>query len=434
MSGMTVGSILEAGESTAAATSSQLRECPDCGQLQVVPALPPSTRARCIRCDTVIRHTHHHPIAVPLALNCAALILLGIGAGATLLSVSTFGLDRVADLFSGPAGLERHGMWELAALVLFTTFAAPLCKVLLTTLVLLGLHLRRPPGFLRGMFTWAQRLRPWSMVEIYLLGFFVAYVRLGAVVNIDVGPATFALAALMLVMVAADFSLDPHAVWEAMDRRGLRRSRPRRGRAGGPPVRLGCDTCGLVSRAEPGSPCPRCGSPLFHRKPFSVARTWALGLAALILYIPANAYPVLTVVHLGFSEPSTIIGGVQELIGAGLWPLAALVFFASIVVPGLKLISLAILLVSTQRASGRRLHDRTRLYRVVDAIGRWSMIDIFMGSLLVALLQFGIIATVRPGMGAVAFAAVVILTMLAAQSFDPRLMWDAAGAQAEYAD
>jgi len=423
-----------AAQAEAAATSAHLRECPDCGQLQVLPAMPPAARARCLRCDAVLRHTHHDPLGVPLALHCAALILLAISAGTVLLSVSTFGMSKAAGLFSGPEGLEQHGMWELAAVVLFTTFAAPLAKLLTVGSVLLGLHLPRPPAVLRRVFAWAERLRPWSMIEIYLLGLFVAYSRLGVLVTIDVGPAVFTLAALMLIMVAADYALDPHAVWEAMERRGLRRAPPRRARRGVAAIRLGCDTCGLVSRAVPGAPCPRCASAMRHRKPYSVARTWALGLTALILYIPANVYPVLTVVRLGRGEPSTILGGVEELIRAGMWPLAALVFVASIVVPGMKLIGLGILLISTQKGSARRLRDRTRFYRIVDAIGRWSMIDIFMGSILVALLQFGLIVRVVPGFGAVAFAAVVILTMLAAQSFDPRLMWDAAGAQAEYGD
>jgi paraquat-inducible protein A len=172
--------------------------------------------------------------------------------------------------------------------------------------------------------------------------------------------------------------------------------------------------------------CTRCGFRLRDRKPGSIQRTWALSIAALVLYIPANIYPVLTVVRIGAGQPSTIFGGVTELIEVGMWPLAALVFFASVAVPVLKLVGLGILLISTHIGTGRALHDRTVLYRIVDAIGRWSMIDIFMESILVALVQFGQLASVYPGPGAIAFAGVVILTMLAAHSFDPRLMWDEA--------
>jgi paraquat-inducible protein A len=166
---------------------------------------------------------------------------------------------------------------------------------------------------------------------------------------------------------------------------------------------------------------------LHARKPNSIARTWALVIAATIFYIPANYYPVLSVVQLGAGQPSTILGGVEELVTAGQYPLAALVFFASILVPVLKLVGLSVMLITTQTATIAWLRDRTRLYHIVRFIGRWSMIDIFMESLLGALVVFGSVITIEPGVGAVAFCAVVVLTMIAAETFDPRLMWDAAG-------
>ncbi|MGA3399147.1 MAG: PqiA/YebS family transporter subunit [Acetobacteraceae bacterium] len=412
-------------------TPARLRECQHCGLLQVLPPMPPASRAVCSRCEAVLRHTHHDPIGVPLALNVTALVLFLIATSSVLLTVSRAGQTHLADLFTGPVGLEKAGWWELSAVVVFTTFAAPLAKVLAMIAVLLGVRFEHPPHELRGLFAWVQRLRPWSMIEVYLLAVFVAYVRLGALAHIELGPALYALAALMLTMVAADATLDSEAVWEALDRRHSQTVRPvRQGWQPGTPRRLGCDTCHFVTRTVPGSRCPRCGFRLRVRKPNSVARTWSLGLAALILYIPANVYPVLTFTEFGSGQPSTILGGVRELLQADMWPLAALVFFASIVVPGLKVTGLTLLLLTTQAGSRRRLRDRTRLYRFIDQIGRWSMIDIFMGSILVALLQFGAIVSVVPGAGALAFASVVILTMLAAQTFDPRLMWDSAGAQA----
>jgi paraquat-inducible protein A len=181
----------------------------------------------------------------------------------------------------------------------------------------------------------------------------------------------------------------------------------------------------VTVRQQERERCPRCDSTLHVRKPNSVARTWALVIAAAVLYIPANYYPVLTVVQLGAGQPSTILGGVEELITARQYPLAALVFFASILVPVLKLIGLSLMLIATQSGAAGWLRDRTRLYHIVRFIGRWSMIDIFMESLLGALVVFGSVVTIEPGVGAVAFCAVVILTMLAAETFDPRLMWDA---------
>src|SRR5262249_9084835 len=160
---------------------------------------------------------------------------------------------------------------------------------------------------------------------------------------------------------------------------------------------VSCEVCGLVSMQQHGAGCPRCGSALHARKPNAVARTWALVIAATILYIPANYYPVLTVMQLGAGSPSTILGGVEELISSQMYPLAALVFFASILVPVLKLVGLSIMLITTQTGTLGRLRDRTRLYQIVRFIGRWSMIDIFMESLLGALVAFGSVVTIQPG-------------------------------------
>jgi paraquat-inducible protein A len=215
-------------------------------------------------------------------------------------------------------------------------------------------------------------------------------------------------------------------VWERLDHEGD----PDRLPCGGSAGAIGCETCGLVTAPQThDAHCPRCDSVLHPRRPNSIQRTWALVIAAAILYIPANYYPVLSVVQLGAGQPSTILGGVEELITARQYPLAALVFFASIAVPVLKLVGLSIMLIATQTGLAGRLRDRTRLYHIVRFIGRWSMIDIFMESLLGALVAFGAVITIQPGMGALAFCAVVILTMFAAETFDPRLMWDAAAAR-----
>lgn len=411
-------------------TAPKLHECPDCGQMQILPAMPPATRAVCLRCDAVLRHTRRDSIGVCTALNLAALVLFAIAGTLTMMSVNAGGQERSASLITGPAELESYGVWELSVVVLVTTFVAPLARTLCMLFVLLSLRVRRPPKELRTIFAWVEHLRPWSMIEIYMLGLFVAYVRLTDIARIELGPAVFALIGLMVILIAGDVALDEQAVWEAMeppnrrDRMQARTVALTRTRETAHRFRIGCDTCGLVSRSEAGTHCPRCGYRLSVRKHQSIDRTLAFSIAAVALYIPANTYPVLTVIRFGVGQPSTILGGVKELVADGMWPLALLVFFASVAVPVLKLLGLGILLILTHTRSTWRLHDRTVLYRVVDAVGRWSMIDIFMESILVALVQFGKIATVYPGPGAIAFSAVVVLTMLAAHSFDPRLMWD----------
>ncbi|NKB80536.1 MAG: paraquat-inducible membrane protein A [Nitrospirales bacterium] len=193
---------------------------------------------------------------------------------------------------------------------------------------------------------------------------------------------------------------------------------------------LSCHMCHRLNTSSPPLSadstvcCSRCGMELHSRKPNSLARAWALTLAAMILYVPANILPIMTVISWGEGEPDTILSGVIALIEADMLPIAALVFFASITVPVLKLLSIIYLLLSVQTHSTWRLKDRTTLYRLTEGIGRWSMIDIFMISILAALVKLEAIATIEAGPGAVCFAAVVVLTMFAAESFDPRLIWD----------
>lgn len=191
---------------------------------------------------------------------------------------------------------------------------------------------------------------------------------------------------------------------------------------------LTCHACGLLNRPPARAhdlACVRCGAHLHHRKPDSIARTWAFLIAACILYIPANLLPVMETGSLFGAQSDTIMSGVIYLWVSGSWPLAALIFFASIMVPLAKIIALIVLVVSVQRRSAWAPHQRARLYRVTEFVGRWSMIDIFVVAILAALVQFQALATIRAGSGATAFGAVVVLTMFAAEAFDPRLIWDA---------
>ena len=193
-----------------------------------------------------------------------------------------------------------------------------------------------------------------------------------------------------------------------------------------------CHTCGLVVKlpaVDKHVHCPRCASPVHLRKSNSISTTWALLVAAMIAYLPANLYPVMSVVSFGKRQSDTIMSGVIYLFVHGDWPLALIVFVASVLVPLLKMLALLYLLLSVQRHSFLRRRQRTRLYRIVELVGRWSMVDIFVVAVLAALVKIGNIATIEPGVGAIAFSSVVILTMFAAMNFDPRLIWDHQGEQ-----
>jgi len=193
-----------------------------------------------------------------------------------------------------------------------------------------------------------------------------------------------------------------------------------------------CEACGLLSRPPRGTDegrCPRCGHDVAFRKPKSLEVTWAWLIAAAICYVPANLLPVLSTHTTSGHESDTILQGVVLLWSPTGWPLALIVFVASIVIPSAKILSLAYLLVSVHRASAENGHERVRLYRLLRFIGRWSMVDVFVDAFTASLVQLQPLMSVAPGPGLLFFAAVVVLTMLAVESFDPRLIWDPVSAR-----
>jgi paraquat-inducible protein A len=189
-----------------------------------------------------------------------------------------------------------------------------------------------------------------------------------------------------------------------------------------------CEACGLLSRPAAGAErgrCPRCGQELAFRKHRSIERTWAFVIAAAICYVPANLLPVMVTTTAAGSAPDTIMEGVVLLWSPTGWPLSLIVLFASIMIPSAKILALVYLLVSVQRGAITNNEQRVRLYRTVELIGRWSMVDVFVDTFTAALVQLQPLMAVEPGPGLFFFAAVVVLTMLAVESFDPRLIFDA---------
>jgi paraquat-inducible protein A len=406
-------------------SSAALVSCHECGELYHARALPPGTGARCGRCGASLYRSKSNSVRRSLNFALTALILIVLANAFPFMTLKVEGREEVNTLFSGVRTLYESGLWPLAALVFATSILFPLLKILGTLYVLAPLRFGyRLPGAVT-VFRTIETIHPWAMMEVYLLGVFVAYVNLIDLGQIELGVAVYSFTALIVVMVMGDSALDPREVWEQFGASARTRILPSRVDA----RFVACHSCGQVSRIErmprgAHAHCPRCLAAVHRRKPNSLARTCALVLAAAIFYIPANIFPVMTVISFGKGAPDTILSGVKHLIAGGLWPLAVLVFFASIAVPMLKLFGLSFLLVMVKRRSTWRLRDRTLFYRIIEGVGRWSMIDIFMISILVGLVKLGQVATIEPGIGATSFAAVVILTMIAAMTFDPRLMWD----------
>ncbi len=414
-----------------------VQECPDCGLFQVVPESTPGDTVRCMRCDGWLRRHRADPTSLSLSFSVASLVLYLVVLTMPLMTLDLFGRRHTVDVLTGPVALwnAQGGLALVGAVVLFATVLMPGVIIGLNLLVLAAARGTPSPRFLPLLLRVHQTLRPWSMVEVYMLGIFVAYTKLVDLAHVDLGASIFALAAIMVLMIGADGAFDAAAVWQKID--AERQAGPDRlptctaddGLAN-PQRLLACHGCELVLQTDTGGPdplaCPRCEGVLHRREPDSLQRTMAFLLASAILYVPANLLPVLTLTKFGRGEPSTILAGVEQLYAAHMLPLALLVFFASICVPCLKVAGLSLMVAMTHFRASAGLIDRTRLFRVIDFIGRWSMIDVFMISILVAIVHFGFFANVDADPGIVAFAAVVVLTIFAAEAFDPRLMWDAA--------
>jgi paraquat-inducible protein A len=419
-----------AGRAMTTAESQARVACPDCGLLQRPPALSGWNSAECGRCARLLAGPAVGRVDAPLALALGALLLLIPATAEPLLSVASHGAERTCWLWSGIAGLWQEGFVPLAVVVGAFCVVFPYVYLAALIAVLAGLR-SGARAYLGPLFRWLMGLRPWMMLEIFVVGCFVAYSRLRLVVDVHVLAGGWCLMAATGALLFALTQLDERTVWEALPlRRAPRESRWHLGRRAGDrrehDQAIACTACELlVTGARAGAICPRCEATLHHRKPYSFRVTAALVAAAFMLYVPANALPVLTLVSLGNEQSNTILTGVLELIHNRLWPLALIVFLASIVVPLLKLCGLTWMLLATVQGSPRTLVARTRFFRFIDTVGSWSNIDVFVASVLVGLLQFGAIAQARAGAGLVAFAAVVVLTMIATRTFDTRLMWDA---------
>lgn len=398
--------------------------CHDCALIQKISALPKKGTVRCRRCFAQIFKSRTDNIDRPLALYVTGLIFFILANFFPLLTLKFEGQIESTTLIGGVAALYRQGMSGLAVLVFLTIIVVPSVQLISVIWALTAIKFAAFQKSLPRLLRLLVKLYPWGMLEVFLLSIFVAAVKLADMAGIVMGIGAYCFGILIFIVAAASSSLDLRLFWEhiapsppAIARDQLEKS-----------LFISCQSCHFLCRIPPRNLqnyfCPRCGEPLHHRKVNSLTRTWALVLAAAILYIPANVLPVMLTVSMGSEQSDTILSGVIYLLLNGMWPLAVVIFVASIFVPLLKLLVLTYLLVSVQLKSTRRARDRTFLYRLIENVGRWSMVDIYVVTILVALVNMGSLATVEAQTGAVAFAAVVVLTMLATLSFDPRLIWD----------
>jgi paraquat-inducible protein A len=394
-------------------------QCPHCGLVQFVAVRDRQHLVSCTRCRSSLEHCAGTDPDVALAFALGALLLLIPAWTLPFLTTSALGATRTSHLFSSVTILWHEGQPLLSGAVCLFILVFPVMRLSSLAAVLLALRVGEKPRWLPAAFRLCNVLQTWAMLDVFLLGLMVAYFRLRTSIpaTIDAG-ALFFMAAIVLG-VAARASLDKVGVWHMIGREQ---------RCADPKAVIACQACGLlVSHACEEHACPRCGAIVHARKPNSYSRSIALLVAALLLYFPANLYPIATI-PIGLTPTSyTVLGGVMDLLDSHLFGLALLVFTASFTIPLLKMAGLAWCIASALQHHSNQLVAKTRVYRIVEEVGRWSMVDPLTIACFVPVLQFNGLIDGHAQPAATPFTAVVILTTLAIKTFDPRLMWDAAG-------
>ncbi|HEX4241385.1 MAG TPA: paraquat-inducible protein A [Steroidobacteraceae bacterium] len=392
-------------------------ECRNCGLLQIQPAVQRRDVVSCSRCNTQLEHNAGKSLDATLACSAAIMLLLVPAWTAPFLTASALGATRTSFLPMSVTVVWRDGSPLLAAMVCLFVLAFPLMRFGALTAVLLAMRLGRRPAWLTPAFRLCNALQVWAMLDVFLLGLIVAYFRLRSslLVSLEPGAICFVLAGLLSLVARA--TLDKAQVWRSIgpDSTSIR----------APSMR--CSVCDLViPRGDEPQTCPRCHARVMARKSNPYSRCVALLLAAGLMYLPANIYPIATI-PINLSPTSyTVLGGVIDLVRSHLLALAALVFTASFTIPLLKMLGLAWCASSALCGSCRFLVGKTRVFRVVEEIGRWSMVDPLTIACFVPVLQFNALIDGHAEPAVVPFSVVVMLTTLAAQFFDPRSMWDAA--------
>lgn len=361
-----------------------------------------------------------------MALAIAALTALLLAISFPFISFSVGGVGNRIELSQTATTLIGFHQPLVAIAVIMTIVVLPAVYLFGVIWLQFGLLRDRPMPYSRDIARSLAHLTPWMMADVFIIGALVSLIKIVGIAQIELGISFWAFCVFAVLLLMTTQSLDADWMWFSLEGEPLAPEGTQTGQTAADQGLTGCPTCGLVNRLAPmgRSYCIRCHEKLHKRLPNSLQRTWALLAASAIMYIPANVYPIMTTTSLGHSSTSTIIGGVVQLIQMGSWPIAAIIFIASVIVPVGKLFALVWLCLVVRRSNELNANSRTRLYRLTEFIGRWSMVDVFVVAILVALIRAGSLMSISPGPAALAFGAVVVLTMLAAMTFDPRLIWD----------
>ncbi|MDX1757495.1 MAG: paraquat-inducible protein A [Marinobacter sp.] len=400
-----------------------LLACPECDLVsEIVPHQQEGRWHLCPRCHHALLRQARSDQLTP-ALAVTALILLLLSLLFPYIAFERGGIERAMTVADAANELAMHHHPLLSVVVVATIVVIPALYLLAVCIIHLSLASQaRLPGSL-WLARWLPRLQPWMMADVFAIAALVSLVKIIAMAHIQLLSAFWTFTGYAVLLLVTVTRMNTIALWQRLlgplDQ-------PARARAGLMAVEqglVGCSWCGQLQQRG-HQHCLRCRSRLRQRHPFTLQRVWALLVTAMLCSLPAHLYPIMVTTSLGQSDPATIIGGVLLFIDHGDWPIALIIFAASVLIPFGKIIAIAWLCIASRRRRSLDMAGQMRLYRITEWVGRWSMIDVFVVAIIVGLFQLGNILTITPGYGGLAFSAVVIFTMLAAHQFDPRLIWD----------
>ena len=389
--------------------------------LVAVPELEQGTKATCPRCHTTLVSKWRYPYKQPAAYAFSALVMLFIACLFPFVKMGAAGIENEISLFQIIEIISTTRYSSLA--LFFLLFSLIIPAFCMATIILLGLQVHLPKKVKVCITRILFQMKTWCMAEIFLAGVLVSFVKLIAYGDIGIGLAFLPYCAFCMLQVRAFQCLDRHWLWNRIEAAPQLTKKLKVGQTGiSQDIRL-CLVCTAILPADQ-SQCPRCFSSGSVRKNQSIQWTLALLLTSIMLYIPANLLPVMTTNTFGSALHSTIMDGVILLWDDGSYPVALVIFIASIMVPSLKMIGIAWLCLDSKGYGNRDPHRMHFIYELVEYVGRWSMIDVFVITILASLVQMGQLMNIVPALGVIFFGSVVILTMFAALTFDPRLTWD----------
>lgn len=402
--------------------------CPDCDLLLTSVAPPPGHTVRCPRCGRRLHRWKVHSIEKTLAISLTGLLLYLPANFMPLLTFDVLGIENSSSLFSSTLAMFRQEQYAVGVMVILSGFIFPLLILSFLCSVSSGLYCNRRSPWMPRALRWYHHLAEWAMTDVYLIGVFVTIIKMNHMAEIEFNIGFFCFIGVVLATIGAQSTMDHHLFWARIEMKKTIPLTPDPEACTGAEAGLClCPVCEKVlpQAADRGQICPRCGGHLHLRKEESLSRTWALLVTAVLLTLPANLLPIMEVEYFGVPDRSTILDGIVYFFQEGSYGIGAIILTASILVPLFKIVGMILILLTIRFHWPGWRKNKALMFRFIEFIGRWSMLDIFVIALLCALVRFGFFSTINVAPAAFYFTGVVLCTMFAAISFDPRLLWDA---------